>query len=106
MLIAYHFYFAKSMKNKKCEIVVLMETKELPDDTADSSLGGGFIKRKAISFLSFIFDFGQYKTVNLFDLPFRVQLRDKILFHYFSWTNRTVLFSFHFLYYLISIIFY
>lgn len=82
-----------------------METKELPNDTANSSLGGGeFIKRKAISFLSFIFDFGQYKTVNLFDLPFRVQLRDKILFHYFSWTNRTVLFTFYFIYYLISTI--
>ena len=43
MLIAYHFYFAKSIKNKKCEIEVLMETKELPNDTADSSLGGGGI---------------------------------------------------------------
>lgn len=40
MLIAYHFYFAKSIKNKKCEIGVLMETKKLPDDTTDSSLGG------------------------------------------------------------------
>lgn len=38
-----------------------METKELPDDTADSSLGGGFIKRKAISFLSLFLILGNTK---------------------------------------------
>lgn len=42
---------------------------------------GGFIKRKAISFLSFIFDFGQYKTVN----PFLIYcfMRNHVIKFYF-----------------------
>ena len=61
MLIAYHFYFAKSIKNKKCEIVVLMETKELPDDTADSSLGGDLSSVKQFLFYPLFLILGNTK---------------------------------------------